>query len=73
MLKPREKQILRYIMDYGLEHGYLPTIREICEECHLKSTSSVQHYLMDMQQKGYIIRDVGSSRYSVKGLRYIEE
>ena len=72
-LKPKEKEIYRYIKAYGLEHGYLPSIREICAGVNLKSTSSVFRYLEDMQSKGYIKRECGSERYAVKGLRYVEE
>ena len=71
-LKPKEQEIYRYIKDYGIEHGYLPSIREICAGVDLKSTSSVFSYLEDMQHKGYIKREWGSERYAVKGLRYVE-
>ena len=71
-MKPREEQILRFIKDYGLEHGFLPTVREICDGVNLKSTSSVSLHLANLEKLGYIKRDTGSPRYSVKGLWYVE-
>ena len=62
-LRSKEKEIYRYIKDFAIEHGYLPSIREIGNGVGLK----------DIQHKGYINREWGSTRYSVKGLRYIEE
>lgn len=72
-LRSKEKEIYRYIKDFAIEHGYLPSIREIGNGVGLKSTSSVVRYMEDMQHKGYVNREWGSTRYSVKGLRYIEE
>ena len=72
-LRSKEKEIYRYIKDFAIEHGYLPSIREIGNGVGLKSTSSVVRYMEDMQHKGYINREWGGTRYSVKGLRYIEE
>ncbi len=72
-LKPREKEIYQFIKQYALQNGFMPTIREICEGVGLKSTSSVFHYMSDMQSKGYIIRHPDAVRYSVKGIRYIED
>ena len=37
----KQQEILDYIKDEILKRGYPPTVREICETVHLKSTSSV--------------------------------
>ena len=46
-----------YIKDEILKKGYPPTVREICETVHLKSTSSVHSHLETLEKNGYIRRD----------------
>ena len=45
----KNKELIKEkIIFYIKEHGYAPTVREICEMTNLKSTSSVQSYLCKM-------------------------
>ena len=53
----KQKRILEYIKECLLSRGYPPTVREICEEVGLKSTSSVQTNLDALEKAGYIERD----------------
>lgn len=53
----KQQQILDYIKDEILKKGYPPTVREICETVHLKSTSSVHSHLETLEKNGYIRRD----------------
>ena len=53
----KQKEILEYIKVQILERGYPPTVREICEAVHLKSTSSVHSHLETLEKNGYIRRD----------------
>lgn len=53
----KQEQILKYIKDELLAKGYPPTVREICEEVGLKSTSSVHAHLSTLENNGYIRRD----------------
>ena len=69
-----------YIKSFAIQKGYLPTIREICIGVGLKSTSSVQQRMIRLEDLGYIewVKDdnakIGhTSRYIVKGLRYVED
>ena len=41
-ISPKQQEILEYIKETILKKGYPPSVREICEAVHLKSTSSVQ-------------------------------
>lgn len=50
----REYQIYDFICEYTATKGYAPTVREICSEVGLKSTSTVHLYLNRMMGKGYI-------------------
>ena len=53
----KQQEILQYIKDTILGKGYPPTVREICEAVHLKSTSSVHSHLETLEKNGYIRRD----------------
>lgn len=53
----KQKEILDFIKSEILNKGYPPTVREICEMVHLKSTSSVHSHLETLEKNGYIRRD----------------
>ena len=57
----REK-ILKFVRSEIATKGIPPTIREICNEVGLKSTSSVQYHLKKLQEDGLISRDKSKSR-----------
>lgn len=56
-ISAKQQEILNYIKDEILKKGYPPTVREICETVHLKSTSSVHSHLETLEKNGYIRRD----------------
>ena len=56
-ISAKQQEILDYIKDEILKKGYPPTVREICETVHLKSTSSVHSHLETLEKTGYIRRD----------------
>ena len=53
----KQQEILEYIKETILKKGYPPSVREICEAVHLKSTSSVHSHLETLEENGYIRRD----------------
>ncbi len=53
----KQQEILSYMEECILKKGYPPSVREICEAVHLKSTSSVHSHLSTLEEKGYIRRD----------------
>ena len=53
----KQREILEFIKQEILQRGYPPTVREICEAVHLKSTSSVHSHLETLEKNGYIRRD----------------
>lgn len=56
-LTDRQRDILEMIHAYVDEHGYPPSVREICEAVGLKSTSSVHAQLAHLEDKGFLRRD----------------
>lgn len=69
------KKILNYIIAYLTEHGYSPTVREICEGAGIKSTSSIQSHLKKMITTGELETDagIGSPRaIRVPGYKFVK-
>ena len=56
-ISAKQQEILEYIKETILKKGYPPSVREICEAVHLKSTSSVHSHLETLEENGYIRRD----------------
>ncbi|MBQ4425161.1 MAG: transcriptional repressor LexA [Lachnospiraceae bacterium] len=56
-LSAKQKHILDFLKSEISSKGYPPTIREICEEVKLRSTSSVHAHLETLEKGGYIRRD----------------
>lgn len=56
-ISKKQLEILEYIKKQILEKGYPPSVREICDAVHLKSTSSVHAHLETLEKNGYIRRD----------------
>lgn len=45
-----------------MDEGRVPSVREICKEVNLSSTSTVHHHLKALEEKGYIEREPGLNR-----------
>ncbi|MCF2682752.1 transcriptional repressor LexA [Faecalicatena contorta] len=56
-ISAKQQEILEYIKSQILERGFPPSVRDICEAVHLKSTSSVHSHLETLEKNGYIHRD----------------
>ncbi len=56
-ISAKQREILEYIKESILSHGYPPAVREICDAVHLRSTSSVHSHLETLEKNGYIRRD----------------
>ena len=52
----KQREILEYIKQEILNKGYPPTVREMCDAVHLKSTSSIHSHLESLEKNGYIRR-----------------
>lgn len=62
VLTTRQKQILEYIRQCVHQFGYPPSVREICKEVGLSSTSTVHGYLHRLEDLGFIKRDPAKNR-----------
>ena len=61
-ISTKQKEILEYIKDQIINRGFPPSVRDICEAVHLKSTSSVHSHLEALEKNGYIRRDPAKPR-----------
>ena len=61
-LKNREKQILAYMKEEIRKKGYPPTVREMCADLNIRSTSTAHKGLAALEQKGYIRKDPSKPR-----------
>ena len=56
-ISKKQEEILNYIKNTILNRGFPPTVREIGEAVHLKSSSSVHAHMDTLEKNGYIRRD----------------
>ena len=67
-LTEKHKKIIEVLKSFTLENGYPPSIREICTQANISSTSVANYYLDRLESLGYIERDRRVSR----GLRLVK-
>lgn len=61
-LNEKEQRIFDYIKENITKNGYAPSIRDICNDLKINSTSTVHTYLEKLDKKGYIQKENGKSR-----------
>jgi len=61
-LSKRHKMILKFLAEFQEQNGYSPSIREIGESISVRSTSLVDYYLKQLEEKNYISRAQHISR-----------
>ena len=61
-LKPKELRVYEFIKGRIIEIGYAPSVREICADLNIKSTSTAQMYIDRLISNGYLERENGKSR-----------
>ena len=71
-LSKRHKKVLRFLEKFQADNGYSPSIREIGKAIDVQSTSLVDYYLKQLEDKEYISREQHISR-SICLLKPLEE
>ena len=56
-LTKRQREIFDYVKQYGAEHGYPPTVRDIGKAIGLTSSSTVHAHLANLEKLGLLRRD----------------
>ena len=62
ILKERELRILGYMKQQIAAKGYPPTVREICADLNIKSTSTVHKDIENLERAGYLKKDPAKNR-----------
>lgn len=55
-------KVMDYIRKFSEENGYTPSVREIAQECGIKSTATVHSYLEKLQTKGLLNKATNKKR-----------
>lgn len=64
-LKPltnRQREILVWLAQYIADHGYSPTIRELCQAFGFDSPNGAMCHLVPLRKKGWITWQDGQAR-----------
>lgn len=63
MSKSNKKEIIyNYIVEHMADKGYAPTIREICSDLGISSTSAVHYHVESLRKEGRLQSVAGKSR-----------
>ena len=61
-LTPRQQQILELLGRFTTDHGYPPTVRELCRLAGVSSPDTIQYHLDKLREKGLLEEAKGRSR-----------
>ena len=51
------KKLMDFIIDFSSKNGYMPSVREMCKNINIKSTSTIYYYGNILEQKNLIKRN----------------
>ncbi|RLB89900.1 MAG: repressor LexA [Deltaproteobacteria bacterium] len=71
-LSSRQEQVLRFLIDFNAEHGFPPTIRELCHHFGFKSLNTAHFHLRSLKKKGYIQIHPGKGRGITLSGKYLQ-
>ncbi|UCD86480.1 MAG: transcriptional repressor LexA [Desulfobacterales bacterium] len=73
-LSSKQEQVLKFLVDFNAEHGFPPTIRELCHYFGFKSLNTAHFHLRSLEKKGYIQVHPGKGRgITLPGARPLSE
>ncbi len=61
-LTPQQENILKLVRAFIADHGYAPTVRELCRLAGLRSPDTVQYHLDNLRAKGLLGSAPGKPR-----------
>lgn len=71
-LTPKESRVLKFIEEFILRRGFAPTYQEIQSHFGFASINSIQNYIRQLSQKGYVNLPKSNSKRSLQVLRSSE-
>ncbi len=73
-LSSKQEQVLEFLVNFNTEHGFPPTIRELCHYFGFKSLNTAHFHLRSLEKKGYIEVHPGKGRgITLPGARPLSE
>lgn len=67
------ERVYNFLVDYIMENGYAPSVREICAGTNLSSTSSVYAHLLKLEDEGKIqMKKKSTSSIKVIGFQFVK-
>ena len=73
-LSDKQEQVLKFLIDFNAEHGFPPTIRELCDYFGFKSLNTAHFHLRSLEKKGQIQVHPGKGRgITLPGARPLSE
>ncbi|HHX03722.1 MAG TPA: transcriptional repressor LexA [Tissierellia bacterium] len=61
-LTTRQQAVYGFIEDFIREHGYSPSIRDICAGLNIRSTSTIHTHIANLEDKGYLRKKDNTNR-----------
>ncbi|MBR1376552.1 MAG: transcriptional repressor LexA [Bacilli bacterium] len=61
-LTRRQEDVLKYVKEFMVSHGYPPTIREIGKALGISSPATIHSHLKGLEDKGFIKKDGSKNR-----------
>ncbi len=55
-------KVMDYIRKFSEENGYTPSVREICQQCGIKSPATVHSYIAKLQDRGFLSKTDNKKR-----------
>jgi repressor LexA len=73
-LSSKQERVLEFLVNFNTEHGFPPTIRELCQHFGFKSLNTAHFHLRSLEKKGYIQVHPGKGRgITLPGARPLSE
>lgn len=61
-LTKKQSEVLKFVKEFMVSHGYPPTVREIGESLGLSSPATTHSHLKGLEEKGYIRKNGSKNR-----------
>lgn len=61
-LTKKQGEVLKFVKEFMVSHGYPPTVREIGEALGLSSPATTHSHLKGLEEKGYIRKNGSKNR-----------
>ena len=61
-LSDKQEALLTFLVDFGAEYGFPPTIRELCDHLGFKSLNTAHFHLRALEKKGHVRIHPGKGR-----------